>query len=92
MLINIGFGNVINTEKVLAIVSPNSAPAKRLIGKSKEEERVIDATQGRKTKAVIVTDNNYVVLSAMTPETLVARWTGKDNMTPKGKDTSSHAE
>lgn len=78
-LINIGFGNVINTDKVITIVSPDSAPAKRIIQRAKEQERSIDATQGRKTKAVIVTDEDYVVLSALTPETLALRFNGRDN-------------
>lgn len=84
-LINIGFGNVINTDKVMTIISPDSAPAKRIIQRSKEEDRNIDATQGRKTKAVIVTDTNMVVLSALTPETLAQRYNGQ-----KAKDVTVH--
>ena len=71
--INIGFGNIINTDKIIAIVSPDSAPSKRLVQNSREEGRVVDATQGRKTRAVIVTTDRYLVLSALQPETISAR-------------------
>ena len=69
MLIHIGFGNIVNTEKIIAIVSPDSAPMKRLVQKAKEEGVAIDATQGRKTKAVLIMENSRVVLSALLPET-----------------------
>ena len=72
-LIHIGFGNRVNTEKVMAIVTPDSAPVKRLVQKAKESGTAIDATQGRKTKAVLVMENNQVVLSALLPETIVSR-------------------
>ncbi|MBE6015925.1 MAG: DUF370 domain-containing protein [Lachnospiraceae bacterium] len=91
-LINIGFGNVINTDKIITIISPDSAPAKRLIQRSKENERSIDATQGRKTKAVILTTEGYIVLSALTPETLALRFNGREDMGRKGKEGDSHAE
>ena len=91
-LINIGFGNVINTDKIVTIISPDSAPAKRLIQRSKENERNIDATQGRKTKAVILTTEDYIVLSALTPETLALRFNGREDMGRKGKEGDSHAE
>lgn len=73
-LINIGYGNVLHTEKVIAVISPDSAPSKRLIQSSKDEGRCIDATQGRKTKGVIVMENGYVVLSALLPETIAGRF------------------
>lgn len=73
-LINIGFGNMVNTEKIIAVVSPDSAPVKRMVQKAKEEGTSIDATQGRKTKSVIVTENNQLVLSALVPETIVSRF------------------
>nr|WP_269141895.1 DUF370 domain-containing protein [Lientehia hominis] len=73
-LINIGYGNVVHTEKVLAVVSPDSAPGKRLIQAARDEGRSIDATQGRKTKGLIVMDNGYVVLSALLPETIAGRF------------------
>lgn len=72
-LINIGFGNMVNTAKIIAVVSPESAPIKRLIQKAKEDSRAIDATQGRKTKAVLVMENNQVVLSALLPDTIAHR-------------------
>lgn len=73
MLIHIGFGNIVNTEKIIAIVSPDSAPMKRLVQKAKEEGVAIDATQGRKTKAVLIMENSRVVLSALLPETIAGR-------------------
>lgn len=72
-LIHIGFGNVVNTEKIIAIVSPDSAPIKRLVQKAKESGMAIDATQGRKTKAVLIMENSQIVLSALLPETISGR-------------------
>lgn len=72
-LIHIGFGNVVNTGKIVAIVSPDSAPIKRMVQKCKEEGRAIDATQGRKTKAVLIMESNQIVLSALLPETISNR-------------------
>ncbi len=72
-LINIGFGNMVNSDKIVAIVSPDSAPIKRMVHNSKELSSTVDATQGRKTKAVIVMENNEIILSALLPETIVNR-------------------
>lgn len=72
-LIHIGFGNVVNTGKIIAIVSPDSAPVKRMVQKAKETGMAIDATQGRKTKAVLVMENSQIVLSALLPETIAGR-------------------
>lgn len=72
-LIHIGFGNIVNTAKIIAIVSPDSAPVKRLVQKAKDEGTVIDATQGRKTKSVLVMENSQIVLSALLPETIAGR-------------------
>ncbi|MCI8923137.1 MAG: DUF370 domain-containing protein [Lachnospiraceae bacterium] len=72
-LINIGFGNFINRYKMIAVISPDSAPAKRMIQNGKEQGTVIDATQGRRTRAVIVMENNHIVLSAVLPETIAGR-------------------
>ena len=72
-LIHIGFGNIVNTGKIIAIVSPDSAPVKRLVQRAREEGTVVDATQGRKTKAVLVMENNRIVLSALLPETIAGR-------------------
>lgn len=80
-LIPIGFGNIVNTEKIIAIVGPEAAPIKRLVQKAKEEGQAIDATCGRKTKAVIVMENKQVVLSALLPETIFNR--AKEDHTEK---------
>lgn len=73
MLIHIGFGNIVNTTKIIAIVSPESAPIKRLVQNAKEKGLAIDATQGRRTKSVLVMENSQVVLSALLPETIAGR-------------------
>ncbi len=70
---NIGFGNIVNADKIIAMITPDSAPAKRMIQKAKEESRLIDATQGRRTRAVIFTENDRVILSALLPDTLSGR-------------------
>lgn len=72
-LIHIGFGNIVNTNKLVAIVSPDSAPVKRMVQNAKEAGTAIDATQGRKTKAVLVMENSQIVLSALLPETIASR-------------------
>lgn len=72
-LIHIGYGNVVNIEKIISIVSPDAAPIKRLVQHAKENGLAIDATQGRKTKAVIVMENQQIVLSALLPETIMGR-------------------
>lgn len=72
-LIHIGFGNIVNTSKIVAVVSPESAPIKRLVQNAKEKGTAIDATQGRKTKAVLVMENGQLVLSALLPETIASR-------------------
>lgn len=73
-LMNIGFGNMVNTDKIISIISSDSAPAKRMIQRGKEQETLIDATQGRRTKSVIFTDSSRIILSALQPETLAARF------------------
>ncbi len=70
---NIGFGNIVNADKIIAMITPDSAPAKRMVQKAKEESRLIDATQGRRTRAVIFTENDRVILSALLPDTLSGR-------------------
>ena len=70
MLIHIGFGNIVNTAKIIAIVSPDSAPIKRMIQDVRERGTLIDASFGRKTQAVLVMDSGHVVLSAQTPEAI----------------------
>ena len=71
--VNIGFGNIVIAQRVIAVVSPESAPIKRMIQEGRENGSVIDATCGRKTKAVIVTDSGNIVLSALLPETVASR-------------------
>jgi len=73
-LINIGFGNVVNSDKVIAIINPDSAPIKRMIQNAKDSGMAIDATQGRRTKSVIIMESSKVVLSALQPETLTNRF------------------
>lgn len=75
-LINIGFGNIMLANRIVAIVSPDSAPIKRLISDGRDKGIIIDATYGRRTRAVIVTDTDYIVLSAVQPETIAGRITG----------------
>ncbi len=75
-LVNIGFGNVVSADKVVAIITSDSAPAKRLISQAKDKGVIVDATQGRKTRAIIVTDSSHIVLSALLPETITARFHG----------------
>lgn len=71
--IHVGFGNIVNTEKVIAVVSPESAPVKRMVQNARESGMAVDATQGRKTKAVLVMENGQLVLSALLPETIAGR-------------------
>lgn len=78
-LINIGFGNIVNAGKIVAIISPDSAPAKRLVQNGKREGTVIDATQGRKTKSCIFMENNQLVLSALLPETILERFNNSES-------------
>ena len=72
-LINVGFGNMVSTARIVAIVSPESAPIKRIIQEARERGVLIDATYGRRTRAVIITDSDHVVLSALQPETVAHR-------------------
>lgn len=71
--IHVGFGNIVNAGKIISIVSLDAAPVKRMVQKAKEDGTAIDATQGRKTKAVLVMENGMLVLSALLPETIAAR-------------------
>ena len=71
--INIGFGNMVAADRVVAIVSPDSAPMKRLVSEARESGRIIDVTCGRRTRAIIVTDSDHVILSATQPETISNR-------------------
>ena len=71
--VNIGFGNMVNAEKICSIVSPEAAPVKRMVQAAKDDGLAVDGTCGRKTKSVIVLDNNSVVLSSLLPDTIVSR-------------------
>ena len=77
-LINIGFGSMIAAGRTLAIVDPDSAPIKRVVQEARDRGMLIDASYGRKTKAVILMDTDHVILSALTPEILSARWQDKE--------------
>ncbi len=72
--INIGFGNIALASRIVAVVSPESAPIKRLIQENREKGKLVDATYGRKTRAVIITDCDYIILSAIQPDTMAQRF------------------
>ncbi len=75
--INIGFGNVVMSARILSVIQPTSAPIKRLKEVAKEAGRLIDATQGRRTRSIIITDSNHVILSAVQVETITQRTAGE---------------
>ncbi|SFJ62058.1 extracellular matrix/biofilm regulator RemA [Thermoflavimicrobium dichotomicum] len=77
-LINIGFGNIVSANRIVSIVSPDSAPIKRIIQEARERGVLIDATYGRRTRAVIITDSDHVILSAVQPETVAHRLQSKE--------------
>lgn len=72
-LVNIGFGNMISSGRLISVVSPESAPIKRIVSEAKEKGNLVDATFGRRTRAVLMMDSDHVVLSALSPETLAGR-------------------
>ncbi|MEG1255254.1 DUF370 domain-containing protein [Clostridium sp.] len=78
-LINIGFGNIVSANRLVAIVSPESAPIKRIIQEARDRGMLIDATYGRRTRAVIITDSDHVILSAVQPETVAHRLAAKED-------------
>ncbi|MCL6632107.1 MAG: DUF370 domain-containing protein [Alicyclobacillus herbarius] len=79
-LINIGFGNIVSANRIVTIVSPESAPIKRIVQEARERGRLIDATYGRRTRAVIITDSDHIILSAVQPETVAHRLTAKEQL------------
>lgn len=85
-LVNIGFGNMISAARLVAVVSPDSAPVKRLVKEARERGMLIDASYGRSTRAVLVMDSDHVVLSALTPETVAARAAGQPEGRPAEED------
>jgi regulator of extracellular matrix RemA (YlzA/DUF370 family) len=80
-LINIGFGNLIADSRIVSIVSPESAPIKRIISDARDRGQLVDATFGRRTRAVIITDSGHIILSALQPETVAGRFSGKQDQT-----------
>lgn len=78
-MISIGFGNLVSVERIVSVITPDSAPLKRLVQDAKDSGRAIDATCGRKTRAVVITDSEHVILSALTAETVVERIEGTAN-------------
>ncbi|MDD3032169.1 MAG: DUF370 domain-containing protein [Atribacterota bacterium] len=81
-MMNIGFGNFVNSNRVIAILDPDSAPMKRLREEAKQEKKLINATYGRRTRSILITDSNQVILSALQPETIINRlvsYQKKDN-------------
>ena len=86
-LINIGCGSLVAANRVLAIVEPDSAPIKRVIQESRDRAMLIDASYGRKTKAVILMDTDHVILSAIAPETIYARWMDKQEAEHEEEET-----
>jgi regulator of extracellular matrix RemA (YlzA/DUF370 family) len=89
-LLNIGFGNTVIARRIICIVTPGSAPMKRLKEDAKEEKRLIDATQGRRTRSIIITDSNHVILSAIQAETISQRFvTGVEYKEDKKKATEA---
>lgn len=86
-LINVGYGNIVNANKIVSIISPDAAPVKRMVQNAKDSGLAIDATCGRKTRAVIVTDSGHLVLSALLPETIASRVNGIETVTTnKGEE------
>lgn len=78
-LINIGFGNIVLANRIISIVSPESAPIKRIIQEARDKGRLVDATYGRRTRAVIITDSEHIILSSIQPETMANRIVAKEN-------------
>jgi hypothetical protein len=85
-LLNVGFGNVVAASRVVAIVNPGSTPLKKLRNEAKERGKLIDATEGKKVRAMIVTDSDHIVLSALQVETLAQRFSGKGTLSGRARD------
>ena len=85
-LINIGFGNIVSANRVVAIVSPEAAPVKRMVQDARERGLLIDATCGRRTRAVLVTDSEHIVLSAVQPETIAHRLEAREAITEEEEE------
>ncbi|MEE1055481.1 MAG: DUF370 domain-containing protein [Acutalibacteraceae bacterium] len=85
-LVNIGFGNMVSANRMIAIVSPESAPIKRIIQEAKERGMLIDATHGRRTRAVIITDSDHIILTYLQAETLANRMTDEEDITDEEEE------
>lgn len=79
-MVNIGFGNMVSAQRMVAVISPDSAPVKRLVQEGRDRGVLIDATYGRRTRSVIITDSDHVILSAVQPETIAGRIAGKESL------------
>jgi len=78
-IVNVGFGNIVLANRIVAVISPESAPIKRLIGEAREDKLLIDATYGRRTRAVIITDCKHIILSSIQPETIAGRISNEES-------------
>lgn len=85
-LINVGFGNMVSAGRLIAIVGPDSAPIKRMVQEARDGGTLIDATYGRRTRAVLIMDSDHIILSALQPETVAARAGGKELETAEEED------
>ncbi|MBM7603379.1 DUF370 domain-containing protein [Metabacillus litoralis] len=83
-LINIGFGNIVSANRIISIVSPESAPIKRIIQDARDRGMLIDATYGRRTRAVVIMDSDHIILSAVQPETVAQRLSNKEDLSDEG--------
>ena len=91
-LINIGFGNIVSGDRIVAIVSPESAPIKRIVQEARDKGLLIDASYGRRTRSVIITDSDHVILSAIQTETIAGRATVKDEIVDVKEDGEKENE
>ncbi len=91
-LVNIGFGNIVSASRIIAIVSPESAPIKRLVQEAKDNKVVVDATYGRRTRAVLIMDSGHIILSAVQPETVAGRVDKDIGVTPVITEISEEKE
>ncbi len=91
-LINIGFGNMVSSGRIIAVVSPESAPIKRIVQEARDRSMLIDATYGRRTRAVLVMDSDHVMLSAIQPETIAGRLGGNSEPTEPTEEGAGHGK
>lgn len=91
-LVSIGFGNMVSAERLIAIVSPESAPIKRVITEAREKKILIDATYGRRTRAVLIMDSGHIILSALQTETVAGRISGKSDTQAKEEEKGDRDE